>query len=379
MKNRIRKIQKELHEKDLDGFIVTNPFNIFYLSTFRGVSPFEREAILVVTPGQSTLITARLYQQEAKKVVSSVLKIKIANERNEINQFVKEAISKVSPTDLSAEAHWAKTKAMAKVGFEQHDITFSEFKQFKKLLKDKKLVPTKHLVEDLRLIKSPDEIKKIEKAQTITQSAFDEIIKTIKAGQTEEQISETLVKIIKSLGGQGLAFDPIIASGPNSAKPHHVTGDRRLSKNDVLLFDFGAKYKDYCADLSRTIFVGRVPDAKKNIYHHVQTSQNMAIAKIGTGVAAKRAHSYANSHFKKHKLNQFFLHSLGHGVGLEVHEKPSLSKKSKDTLREGMVFSVEPGLYFPAWGGVRIEDLVVIISGEAQILGKKSQFLQIPQ
>lgn len=364
MRSRAENARRNLKDKGLDALIVTTPTNIYYLTGFRGVSPLEREALLVLTPKRSTLITARLYQTEALKIQNTLqgvpLQSRIADERAQIYDFVKQAL-----------------KNSKKVGFEEQNITFSEFKQFKKLLKGKKLLPTKHLIEDLRLIKSLDELKKIEKAQIISQRAFEQLVKTIRVGKTEEQIGETLEKIIKSLGGQGLAFDPIIASGPNSAKPHHVTGDRRLATGDILLLDFGAKFQNYCADLTRVVFLGKISDEKRNIYLHVEAAQKMAITKISDGIKAKLAHNHAASHFKKHRLDTYFIHSLGHGIGLEVHEKPSLSYKSKDILREGMVFSVEPGLYFPAWGGVRIEDLVTIRGGGAQILGKQSRLIEI--
>ena len=436
MQNRISKVKKLLIEKGLTGIIVTNPVNIFYLAGFRGVSPQEREAILIVTSTGATLITARLYQAEALKLASPSLMIKIADPRNEINEFIKDSLTH------------AKT-----VGFEEHDLKFSEFKEFKKILNETgqysssrrqevslktdsrhprpsvipakagiginssedqilnqvfdresqtesvqddsgkfsppsggsnnsrpirhKLIPIKHLVEDLRIIKSADEIKNIERAQLISQKAFEQIIKTIKIGQTEAEIAEKLAQIIKSLGAPSLAFDSIVASGPNSAKPHHVTSNRRLAINDTLLLDFGAKYKDYCADLSRTIFIGKATDQYRNIYIHVEKAQKLAIAKIKANAKASTTFKAAHDYFKNHKLDSYFLHSLGHGIGLEVHERPSVSKKSKDTLAEGMVFSVEPGLYFPAWGGVRIEDLVVIKNSKANILGKSSQFVEI--
>jgi len=359
---RLKKFKQAPKAKKLDGFIVTNHFNIYYLTGFRGILPTEREAILVTMPKYSTLITARLYQTEAKKLASSQLKIKIAGERNEINHLIKELLVEVK-----------------NVGFEEHDLKFSEFKEFKRLLKGKKLVAVKHLVEDLRIIKEQDEINNIQNAQIISQKAFDQILKTLNPGQTEAEIADTLIKIIKNLGADGLAFEPIVASGKNSAKPHHITGNRRLAINDTLLFDFGAKLNNYCSDLSRTVFIGRTSDEQRNIYHHVRTAQNMAIAKIGVGVKVKHAHNSVNKHFKKQNLEQYFLHSLGHGIGLETHEKPSISRKSKDTLAEGMVFSVEPGLYFPAWGGVRIEDLVTIKNGRAKILGKSAGFIRILQ
>ena len=330
-----------LTSKKIDAAIVTNPTNIFYLTGFKGVSPHEHEALLVITRKGPTLITARLYQQEALKVYSRDLRVKIAGERNEINNFIKDQL-----------------KGLAAVAFEEHDLTFSEFRQFKKLLKGTKLKPVKHLVEDIRITKTSDEIKNIERAQIVSQIAFGEVVKTLKIGQRETEIAETLIKVLKSLGSQGIAFEPIVASGPNAALPHYVTGQRKIKAGDALLFDFGARFNNYCADLSRTVFVGRASSVQRNIYAHVETAQKMAIAKISEGAKAKLAHNHAAKHFKNHNLDTHFLHSLGHGIGLEVHESPHLSAKSKDILRTGMVFSVEPGLYFPEWGGIRISGLV---------------------
>ena len=234
-------------------------------------------------------------------------------------------------------------------------------------------------------LEQQEEIVKIEKAQVISQKAFEQALTTLKVGQTESEIADTLAKIIKSLGAQGLAFEPIIASGPNSGLPHHFTGDRRLSLNDILLFDFGAKYQNYCADLSRTVFFGKAPDLRKNIFNHVLTAQKKALAAVKQGIKQHEPFHAANNHFKENKLEKYFLHSLGHGVGLEVHEAPYLrppapsnqqttspadgSTTNNQRLTSNMVFSVEPGLYFP-WGGVRIEDLVVIQNGKAKVLGR---------
>lgn len=364
MEERIKKFKKALRQKGLFGFIITNPFNIFYLSGFKGVSPTEREAILIATSKKFTLITARLYQQEALILKSKSLDVKIANERNEINEFINDTFSSIRGLT-------------PKVGVEEHDLKISEYKEYKKILKGKRLIPVKHIVEDIRIVKSDDEIKNIEKAQKISLTSFKELVKSIKVGQSEVEIAERLSKIFKKMGGHGLAFESIIASGKNSAKPHHITGARRLVKNDTLLLDFGAKYKNYCADLTRTIFIGKARDEHKNIYNQVFAAQNKAIDNLENGIKASKTHSYVHNHFKENNFEQNFLHSLGHGIGLEVHERPSLSKKSKDILNESMVFSVEPGLYFPNWGGVRIEDLVVIKNGKAKILGKKSEFIEI--
>ena len=364
--NKLYKFQKIIKEKNLDGFIVTNPVNIFYLTGFKGISPTEREAVLIFSP-KATLITTKLYQTEAFKLRSKNLKIAIADERNKIFDIARKLLGNAK-----------------KVGFEEHNLTYGEFKEFRKKLPKTKLVPSKSLVEDLRIIKAEDEIRNIEKAQIISQKAFNEIIKTLKINQTEVEIAEKLAKIIKNLGGQGLAFESIIASGKNAAFPHHITGRKKIKRGEVLLFDFGAKYKDYCADLSRTVIVGKVTDDIKNIYGLVEKAQKQAINKIAHGTKSHKPHEHAADIFKKQNLHDYFLHGLGHGIGLEVHEAPHLrplsknKKSTRDILSEGMVFSIEPGLYFPSWGGVRIEDLVTIKDGKVQVLGKLSTgFIEI--
>lgn len=383
MDSKIKNFQQILAKDGLNGFIVTNPYNTLYLTGFKGISDTEREVILVVTSGKSsrlrsnnnsigsrfpflrqdkrgndkgeiTLIVPKLYQTEALKIKSKGLHIKIVRERNEIFEVAKKLLSKCQ-----------------KVGFEEENLTFSEYQEFKNSFRGStpKLAPCSNLIENLRLIKSPEEIKKIERAQVISQKAFYQLVKTLKLGQTEEEIASQLKSIIQKLGGQGLAFESIIASGRNSGLPHHVTGKRRLAANDMLLLDFGAKYQNYCADLTRVIFIGRVSDRNRNIFSHVLTAQRQAIKAIAVNINSSNVYSVANNHFKKHKLHNNFTHGLGHGVGLEIHEAPHLRLTVDDPLTEGMVFSIEPGLYFP-WGGVRIEDLVTIKNGKAKVLGK---------
>lgn len=365
MNDNLSLLQNILKKENLDSLVVTNPINIFYLTGFIGLSPTEREAILIVKKGKGALITARLYEKEALKLKSPFLDIKIAAERNEYESFIKESLKIGLPAE-----------ALAKVGFEPNDLKFAEYKKFKKLALPNKFIPTKNIVENLRIIKSVEEINKIQKAQIISQRAFEILINTIRIGQTELEISEKLTSIIKSLGANYLAFESIVASGPNSALPHYKTSKRKIKKGEVLLLDFGAKYQDYCADLSRTIFIGQTNNQQRKIYDLVFSAQQKAIAKIKENKKAKSIHQIVENIFEKENVKDNFIHSLGHGIGLEVHEKPSISRKSKDTLKNGMVFSIEPGLYFP-WGGVRIEDLVTIKNGKAQILGKKSSFIEL--
>ncbi|MEK7581521.1 MAG: Xaa-Pro peptidase family protein [Patescibacteria group bacterium] len=359
------KVQQLLNDNKLDGLLITNQVNIFYLTGFKGVSPQEREALLVIGKNKSTLITARLYQAEASKLKSDNLIVKIATERNEYEDFIKDSLQVGLPTE-----------ALAKVGFEAHDITVAEHKKFRLLAKKSKLTPTNHLIENLRAVKTEKEIEKIEKAQNITSRAFTQILKTIKIGQTEAEISEKLKSITWHFTHQSQAFEPIVASGPNSAKPHHVTSDRRLVIGDTLLFDFGAKYQNYCADFSRTVFIGKASGEQRKIFNLVLKAQKAAIANIKPKIKAKAVFESAAHTFKKVGVGDHFLHSLGHGIGLQVHEGPSLGAKSKDILERGMIFSVEPGLYFK-WGGVRLEDLVVVGTHGAKVLGRAAKFIEI--
>src|SRR3989338_6539008 len=343
--------KKLIKENNLDGFLVTNPTNIFYLTGFKGVLPAERETILVFDPSP-TLITARIYQNEAARVKSRNLKIKIVAERNQIFESSAKLFKKAK-----------------RIGFEENDLKVAELKEFKKVLKKVRLIATKNLIEDLRVIKTEDEVKRIEKAQIISQNAFDILVKTIKIDQTEAEIAEKLAQIIKSLGANGLAFESIVASGENSGLPHYATGKKKVKRGEVLLFDFGTKFQNYCSDLSRTIFIGKANDRQRNIYEHVKKAQSAAIDKISHKIKASEAYHAANNVFRKQNLHQYFLHGLGHGVGLNIHEDPYLRPAIHNPLRDGMVFSVEPGLYFP-WGCVRIEDLIVIENGRAKVLGK---------
>lgn len=354
----MQNIRKVLTDESLDAILVTNPVNIFYLTGFRGLSPTEREAIVVTGKNKITLITARLYRHEALKLASDTLKVKIAAERDEYRNFIKETLN-----------HYKK------IGFESTNLTYAEHKKFKRLTKSR-FVPTKDLVEKLRETKSDAEIQNIKKAQIISQHAFEKLTKTIKVGQTEEEIAERLLAIMKALGSQGPSFDPIVASGPNSALPHYLTGKRKVKNGDTLLLDFGARYKNYCADLSRTVFIGKANTVQRNIYNHVSLVQKQAASKTADGIKAKTVAKLVIGYFKKLDLDEHFIHSLGHGIGLEVHENPSLSTKSKDTFKNNMVFSIEPGLYFP-WGGIRIEDLFAIKNGKAQILGTFSKLIEI--
>lgn len=335
---------------NLDALIVTNPTNIFYLSGFRGFSPTDVEAILVYNP-KATLITAKIYTNEAKALQSKDLKVVIVLERHLIEERAIELVGNAK-----------------RIGFEQNHLVYSFYKQLKEKVSGK-LVPTEDLIESQRMIKTEDEIKNIEKAQQISIDAFKKLIPTIKAGQTEEELRDRLEALIKSGGADGISFETIVASGPNSGVPHHRTSKKPIANGEILLFDFGAMYKNYHADITRTIFFGKPTSQFQNIYDLVEKAQTAAFHKIKNGTSAQDAYNIANNIFKTEGVEKHFLHGLGHGIGLDVHEPPYLRATTNNLLESNMVFSVEPGLYFP-WGGVRIEDLVVIRNGKVKVLGR---------
>lgn len=335
--------------QNLDALVVTNPTNIFYLSGFRGFSETDTEAILVLKNDVSTLVTAKIYTNEAKALESKELKVIIVPERHLIEERTIELVGNAK-----------------RIGFEQNHLVYSFYKKLKEKVSGK-LVPTEDLIEFQRMIKSADEIKNIEKAQQISVRAFKKLVPTIKAGQTEEELRDKLEAILKTEGSDGISFETIVASGKNSGIPHYRTGKKRIAKDEILLFDFGAMYKNYHADITRTIFFGKVTTQYQNIYDLVQKAQTTAVKKIKNGTSAQNAYDTANSIFKSKKVEDNFLHGLGHGIGLDIHEPPYLRATTNHILQNNMIFSVEPGLYFP-WGGIRIEDLVTIKNGRTKIL-----------
>jgi len=227
-----------------------------------------------------------------------------------------------------------------------------------------KLVATNNIVEILRAVKELEEIELIRKASAITDAAFEYVEKSIKAGITEKQLAWELEKALRERGSQSLPFDIIVGSGPNAALPHAKPSDRVINEGETVVIDMGAKYAGYASDLSRTICVGKADTKLKKVYSTVYDAQAIAMAAIAGGMTGKKADAIARDVIKKAGYGEAFGHSLGHGVGLAEHELPYLSPNAAEPLTEGMVFTVEPGIYLSGWGGVRIEDTVVMEKGK---------------
>jgi len=254
-----------------------------------------------------------------------------------------------------------------KSGFLQVEdvLSLKELKFLRKKLPTVTVKPVNDLVETAREIKSADELAYMEQAYRITALVFANIKRLLKQKQWTEQGLAQYIRIWGlEYGADDVSFEPIVAAGSNAAIPHHKPTDRVIKKGQSIVVDFGFKVKGYCSDFTRTVFLQRAPQQLAKIYNQAEVAYQKAFFGIRAGMAGAQADSLARDYLKVSKLDKYFIHSLGHGTGLEVHEAPSLSPRSKDILQNGMVFSIEPGIYLPRVGGVRIEDLVYLKSGQ---------------
>lgn len=258
-----------------------------------------------------------------------------------------------------------KEDGISLLGIEDEEMTVAVWNRLEKKCKEEnleavKFQPLGNQVSDFRGIKTEEEIACIKKAEAIGDRAFEKILAKLKAGMTEKEVAAWLEFFMKEEGADGLSFETIAASGIHSAMPHAVPTDKPLQEGDFLTMDFGCKYKGYCSDMTRTVVIGKASKEQKKVYETVLQAQETALKGIRPGITGKEADSLARDVIEKAGYGKYFGHSLGHSVGLEIHESPNFSQKEERVLEPGMVITVEPGIYIKDFGGVRIEDVVVI-------------------
>ncbi len=328
--------KKELKRNKIDSILITYPQNVFYLTGYRGFLSEEKDAKVLITKKINYLFTDKRY----------------LGELNKLKGFQTEDISLFLKT--------VNENKIKSAGFEETSVNIPEYKSLKKIFK--RLKPLSGVIENYRSVKEAGETAKIKKACGIGDRAFKYILGKIKEGVTEEDIEMQLETFIRGQKAN-ISFRPIVAFGKNSAVPHHQNGKTKLKRGMIVLLDFGVNYKGYCSDMTRTVFFGPKNEKFEQIYKTVLEAQNSAIQfinhkssirnqKIIASGVDKAARQYITG-----KGFGLIPHSTGHGIGIQVHEKPSLSPKSKDILKSGMIFSIEPGIYLENFGGVRIEDL----------------------
>lgn len=344
--NRQEKLYRQLEEFGLDGLLISNQINITYLTGFP-----SRESYLLFSKKGNFFITDFRYLEESKENLKGFI---IKQVRGSLFKLIGELADKLKLKNL---------------GFESKHLAFAEFEEINKQLpKICKFVCTYDILESLRQIKTEDEIKKIRTAVEIAIEAFEYIREFICLGKRESEIAEELRQFIRRQGADKVAFDIIVAAGRNSAFPHYNTGNRDLRPNEIVLIDMGVDYEGYKSDLTRVFFLGKITPIVKRTYSAVMEARNAAIRQIKPGFLISNLDKVARQYITRKGYGRFFGHSLGHGIGLEVHEEPHISKKNKNCLKKGMVFTIEPAIYLPNKFGIRIEDMVLVTKKGAEIL-----------
>lgn len=347
MTARIKKLYARLEKKNLNGLILSSPQNITYLTEF-----YSRDAYLLVSKQGNVYFTDSRYTQEAKVGLKAVADIE------KINGSVFKLI-----------ANACREFNLKRVGFEERNLSLAEYKKIKENLKEKiNLIPTHSLVEEMRQIKSQAELEKIKKAIQITIKALRFIKDFISPGKREIEVAGELERFIRYQGARTSAFEIIVASGPNSSFPHHITSRRILKENEPVLVDIGVDYQGYKSDLTRVFFLGRISVLYKNIYDIVFKAQTLAIKAIKPNIPAYEIDAVSRNYITQKGYGKFFSHALGHGIGLEVHEAVHISAKENNPLKSGMVFTVEPAIYLPNEFGIRLEDMVLVTKEGCEVL-----------
>ncbi|KWX70781.1 M24 family metallopeptidase [Paenibacillus jilunlii] len=346
---RVSKLRKVLQEQGLDAILITSGINRRYLSGFTGSSGY-----VLVTGDDSYLLTDFRYMTQAAEQVTG---LKVVQHGPKFIDTVRELLQ----------------GANVRIGFEQDDVTFSAYSAYAAALQPAELVPVSKAVENLRAFKDEGELAVMQRAADLADATFSHILNVIKPGMTERDVDLEMEFYMRTHGATSSSFDTIVASGERSAMPHGVASSKVIQNNEFVTFDFGALLDGYCSDVTRTIALGS-PDPKlKEIYDIVLEAQLHTLANIKPGMTGRECDALARDIITRYGYGEYFGHSTGHGLGMEVHENPRLSKLADEIMEPGMVVTVEPGIYLPGLGGVRIEDDIIITESGMKLLTHSSK------
>ena len=347
---RLAKLRRILADNNLDAIVISQPENRRYLSGFTGT-----KGVLFISPEQAMLAVPFVYLEQARKQASTF----------EVLRFQRE-FAEVWP-DLVAKVN------ARRVAFESAHLTVAKHGKLIAGAEDVELVPTEGIVEGLRAIKDEGELDIIRKAVALADAAFTHIVGFIEPGMTEREVVWELEVYMRTHGAEKVAFDLIVGAGPNGAMPHHRVSERVIGTGEPIVMDLGAQVAGYHSDLTRTICLGQPDERFTEIYDLVLRAQLAAVAAIRGGIVAGEADSTARQVIAEAGYGEQYGHGLGHGVGLAVQEEPSVWQGAEEVLKPGMVFTVEPGIYLPDWGGVRIEDMVLVQEDGVEVLSRASK------
>lgn len=356
MQHRLERLRQALHEQQLDALLVTNGVNRRYLSGFTGSA-----GVVLVMRDHALLLTDFRYQSQAKQEASNF----------EVRLIISDAAFSTMLPELIREF------GLQKLGFEAATVSVAQFSGWRKELASTgsqvQLFETQGLIEDLRQIKDPSEIELLRRAVAVGDEAFAAIRSLLRPTMSEREVAWELEKAMRERGAEALAFEIIVAAGENGSRPHARAGDQQLGVGRPIVMDFGARVDGYHGDMTRTVILGEADEKFWTIYNTVLDAQQQAAAGIRAGMNGLEADAIARNLITAAGYGENFGHGLGHGVGLAIHEGPRLSHLRQDHLPAGAVVSVEPGIYLPDWGGVRIEDLVVITETGVEVLTRSSK------
>jgi Xaa-Pro aminopeptidase len=347
---RLKALRERLQESKADALLVTDLKNVRYLTGFTGSS-----AHLLATGSEAVFFTDSRYTTQAASEVPRSFK-----HRTMEKGWMEEVVAEVSRLGV-------KTLA-----FEERRLSYGSFAKLKKNIGRVKLVPAADMVERGRLIKDSVEIGLIRRSIAVLDIGFKAAEKLVRPGVVERDVAMELELGFKRAGAEGASFDIIVASGLRSALPHGKASDKRIKSREFVIVDMGVLSDGYCSDETRTFFVGKASAEQKKIYRVVKDAHDLAMEKAGPGVKASDVDRAARDYIEKSGYGKFFGHGTGHGVGLDIHEAPAVNPRSAETLKEGMVFTIEPGVYVPGLGGVRIEDMALVTKNGVEKLTSAS-------
>jgi len=351
---RLAAVRRSLESSKLDAFLVTHLPHVRYLTGFSGSN-----GLCIIGSRYQCFLTDSRYRDQAREEVTTW----------------RVLVSRDSLYQAALKARLLTPRM--RIGFESRYVSFDSALTLRKTFPRVTFIPTRSLIERLVSVKDDSEIASIRRAAEITDRVFRRIVALLRPGISERDVAAEIGYYHRKYGAEGDAFEPIVASGWRGAFPHAGASTKKIQNGELVTLDFGCRFNGYHCDLTRTVAVGRPTQRARRIYRAVLGAQEKALVAARSGLPAKALDQIARSHIRKHGLGRFFKHSLGHGLGLEVHEAPRISSMSAEILRTGNVVTIEPGVYVPGFGGARIEDDIVIRDGGSEVLNKSPKELLI--
>ena len=342
--NRVEKVLALLSKMELDACLLKGMDNIFYLTGFRG-----SEGTLLVTRGDVFLMTDFRYITYAQEVTHGIKIVELRDKKNILGEICNQY-------------------GIRKIGFDSLHTPFFAYKKWSETVESVEFVPLDNTIEEIRKNKEPEEIDKIISAIEIATKAFTEVFGGIHPGQTEKEVANNLDYAMRRLGAEGPSFQTIVASGPRAALPHAEPTDKQIQEGEMVIIDFGAQANGYCSDETCTLSIGEVNGKMHDIYTIVNNAKQFALDKIKVGKPIKEVDMIVRGYIEEAGYGDFFRHGTGHGVGIAVHEAPAINSTGEGLLEEGMVITIEPGIYIPNLGGVRLEDMLLITADAPRVL-----------